>query len=228
MDRHHGTAVVSVIGALANNKKGIVGIAPEADIELLVSCWAEENAGNAVCDSFTLAKAMDKLISDPPHILNMSLVGPHDPLLARLLDRLLSEEVVVVAADPKTDDVGGNFPANLEGVIGVTSSYGNAQVSTMLPVAYSHESSIYAPGEQIMVALPDNTYDFRSGSSLAAAHVSGVVALLLAVSPNQDFASITNLLHQSQGAAVLSATSIDACLMLSLANGEQACPSAAL
>ena len=69
----HGTAVASVIGANANNAKGIVGIAPEARLELFVSCWSDDAADNAICDSFTLAKALDTLLEEPPDILNMSL-----------------------------------------------------------------------------------------------------------------------------------------------------------
>jgi len=65
-DDSHGTAVTSVIGAAANNELGIVGVAPAADIELLVSCWAEEDKSSAICDTFTLAKALDQLIANPP------------------------------------------------------------------------------------------------------------------------------------------------------------------
>ena len=37
----HGTAIMSIIGASTNNARGIVGIAPEARMELFVSCWAK-------------------------------------------------------------------------------------------------------------------------------------------------------------------------------------------
>ena len=96
----HGTAVASVIGANANNAKGIVGIAPEARLELFVSCWTEDTADNAICDSFTLAKALDTLLDEPPDILNMSLTGPFDPLLARLLAAVQDADVAV-AQDAK-------------------------------------------------------------------------------------------------------------------------------
>lgn len=219
-DADHGTAVASVIGANANNAKGIVGIAPEARLELFVSCWSDGASGKALCDSFTLAKALDALLHDPPQILNMSLTGPFDPLLARLLQAVRDEGVVMVAARPGEPSDRNHFPASLDSVIGV----GNSEARQ--PDSSSTRDSardIYAPGQQIMVAVPNNAYDFRSGSSLAAAHVSGAIALLLAVSPDLSFEAVLALLKKSQDAELRNITSINACLILQLANPVRAC-----
>lgn len=218
-DDSHGTAVTSVIGAVANNKLGIVGVAPAADIELLVSCWAEEDKSSAICDTFTLAKALDQLIANPPDVLNLSLTGPNDPLLARLLNAVLERGVIVVAADSGTGDSDTSFPAALDGVIGVRSAGAEAALK---PV--QGKQTVLAPGEKIMVALPDDNYDFRSGSSLAAAHVTGVIALLLAESPEQNNASVEQLLYESQKMNLANAESVDACMVLHLADGETDCP----
>ena len=87
------------------------------------------------------------------------------------------------------------------------------------------EPSVFAPGEQIMVALPGNEYDFRSGSSLAAAHVSGIVALLLSISPDSDAATIASLLERSQHDEGSGRVSVNACKVLELADGSLACGS---
>jgi len=219
-DAEHGTAVASVIGASANNAKGIVGIAPQARLELFVSCWTEDGADNAICDSFTLAKALDTLLDEPPDILNMSLTGPFDPLLARLLDAVQNAGVVMVAARPAVVNDRNNFPASLETVISVGNSEQrrpNSGVSTR------PAQDIYAPGKQIMVAVPNDSYDFRSGSSLAAAHVSGAIALLLAVSPDLPFTSVLAFLRESQNAGTTGAVSINACIVLQLADPARTC-----
>jgi major intracellular serine protease len=219
-DAEHGTAVASVIGANANNAKGIVGIAPEASLELFVSCWAGDSLNQALCDSFTLAKALDTLLDDPPDLLNMSLTGPYDALLARLLDAVQDAGVIIVAARPTAISEQNNFPASLETVIGV----GNSEQRH--PVAGGTKQSpqeIYAPGKQIMVAVPNDSYDFRSGSSLAAAHVSGTIALLLAVSPDLSFDSVLSLLRKSQDVASSDTVSINACIVLQLADPTRAC-----
>jgi subtilisin family serine protease len=219
-DVEHGTAVVSVIGANANNAKGIVGIAPEARLELFVSCWAGDKLDKALCDSFTLAKALDTLLDDPPDILNMSLTGPFDPLLARLLDTAQVAGVVIVAARAADIDERNHFPASLKSVIGVGNS---EQRQLVVGGAKQSAQDISAPGKQIMVAVPNDSYDFRSGSSLAAAHVSGTVALLLAISPDLPFDSVLTLLRKSQNVASSDTVSINACVVLQLADPSQVC-----
>lgn len=205
-DRNHGTAVTSVIAARANNARGMVGVAPEAALELYVACWSQDGAAAAVCDSFTLAQALDVLLERPPDVLNLSLSGPDDGLVRRLILEAHRRGTIVVAAQPGAAGSPRQFPANMDEVIAVGSS----------SAAAHHADSILAPGDQILVAVPDNKYDFRSGSSLAAAHVSGVVALVLALSPNTDVSAMQSLLRRSQGGTSDGRTSVNACAALQI------------
>lgn len=210
-DPNHGTAVASVIGARSNNSLGIVGVAPEAELDLYVSCWSGRDGGPAVCDSFSLSKALDTMLQDPPHVLNLSLVGPHDPLLERLLKKALEAGVIVVAAAPSNETPQKNFPSSMRDVISVSSMLAFGK-----DVDGDVSAHLFAPGERILVAVPTNDYDFRSGSSLAAAHVSGVVALLLNVAPAQTPESIRDILRRSQLQPSGEAVSINACSALNL------------
>ena len=216
-DRNHGTAVASVIGARSNNALGIVGIAPEATLELYVACWSEGVAKSATCDSFSLSKALDAMLEDPPHVLNLSLNGPHDPLLERLIQKATQDGVVVIAAGPSDDEPRKAFPSNMQKVIGVS----------MTPIDSAVEgvssTMLFAPGNRILVAVPADQYDFRSGSSLAAAHVSGVVALLLAATPQQTSETIHNVLQRSQATGLGAMVSINACNALNLAGSTSRC-----
>ena len=119
----------------------------------------------------------------------------------------------LVAASPGGDKQ--SFPASMEEVIAVHSGQGS----------HVEDGPIHAPGEQILVAAPDNKYEFRSGSSLAAAHVSGVVALMLAVSPDEQATSVRSILEQSQASADLDNPTIDACIALQLADPSLGCDS---
>jgi len=213
----HGTAVASIIGATANNARGIVGVAPESDLEILVSCWQNDVTMNTVCDSFTIAKALDSLIGDPPDILNLSLTGPSDALLERLLAKVLSAGVIVIAAQPPEPTESNHFPASLHEVIGVASSVVRREGDQ------SRQLSLHAPGIGILVALPEDAYEMRSGSSLAAAHASGVVALLLAVSPGASADDVARILYESQTSEYMSAPSINACRVLQLADHSREC-----
>ena len=210
-DRDHGTAVTSVIVAHANNARGIVGVAPEARLYLYVACWSDPNLDAAVCDSFTLAKAIDTLLDHPPDVLNLSLAGPRDPLLERLLQAAHRQGIVLVAANPDGERL--SFPASMDDVIAVHSG----------PDDRPHGRMILAPGQQILVAAPGDAYGFRSGSSLAAAHVSGVVALVLSDSPHTERSSLPAILRLSQAGRDRQYESVDACLALQLANPAVDC-----
>jgi major intracellular serine protease len=173
---YHGTAVVGVLAARANNDLGILGVAPEADILALKACWQRTaTSRQALCSSWTLAKAVDFAILEGAQILNFSLAGPFDPLLARLLTKAATHGMVVVAAAFEQEQRLG-FPASLDTVMAILSS--DPQGKVRFPAAGQHPL-LAAPGVDILTTLPHSAYDFVSGSSMAAAHVSGIVALLL-------------------------------------------------
>lgn len=216
-DQNHGTAIASVIGARSNNALGIVGIAPEATLELYVSCWSGGENRSAQCDTFSLSKALDSVLDDPPHVLNISVTGPNDPLLKRLIEKVSEAGVVVVASGSANGDRRNEFPSNLQCVIGVgaTPTDENARLAT--------PDEVLAPGTRILVATPRNQYDFRSGTSLAAAHVSGVAALLLSVAPNNSPDRIGKILHRSQVPTAGPVVSINACSALNLVGSSYRC-----
>jgi subtilisin family serine protease len=189
----HGTAVAGVIAARSNNAIGIAGIAPEADIVALKACWQRTpTAPQALCSSWTLAKAVDHAVLAGVQVLNFSLAGPPDALLARLIARASEQGICVVAAALATAQ-GPGFPASLETVMGVLASdkQGNVHLS---PGSYQ-APVLAAPGIDILTTVPRHAYDFISGSSLAAAHVSGIAALLLEHAPGLAPEQLNRLLH---------------------------------
>lgn len=222
-DDEHGTAIASIIGASANNAHGIVGIAPEASIEMYVACWTEADTQHSICDSFTLAKALDALVPATPDIVNLSLSGPRDPLLERLLLAIHQAGTVIVAARPGEDARDLTFPAGSESVISVTSGDVPSSDGQMPLHSIERTRDLQAPADQIVVALPRDNYDFRSGSSLAAAHASGVAALLLAVSPGLDQESLEQHLRRSQRYSANGTGSINACTALQAVNVSVDC-----
>ncbi|HUP42906.1 MAG TPA: S8 family serine peptidase, partial [Thermoanaerobaculia bacterium] len=90
----HGTGVAGVIAATADNGVGIVGVAPEAEILAVKSCWTTDRDRNlASCDSYTLAQGLDFAIEQGARVINLSLTGPRDPLLARLVAAALGRGI---------------------------------------------------------------------------------------------------------------------------------------
>jgi hypothetical protein len=187
----HGTAVAGVIAALADNGQGIVGIAPDAKLMALKACWPEKSDSlEAVCDSLTLAKALDAAVRLKPTILNLSLTGPFDSLLARLINKAIEQRIIIVAADPEQTDLTSGFPASMENVVPVRLAH--KQRSTK---PATRPTWIVAPGSEVLTTFPQGTYNFISGSSFAAAHVSGVIALLLELQPNLSAAHVIEILQ---------------------------------
>jgi hypothetical protein len=172
----HGTAVAGVIAAVPNNGIGIVGVAPDVKLLLYKACWRSAATGTqAVCNTFTLAQALAAAIDAHADIINLSLAGPSDPLLTRLVLRAVDGGAIVVGAVP-LDGLRDDFPANIPAVIAVDA------VENVNAGAASGASSgvLHAPGREVISLAPDGHYDFYSGSSLATAEISGLVALLLA------------------------------------------------
>ena len=211
----HGTAIAGIIASASNNDEGIVGVAPDARIAALRACWSENGeGGNARCSSFSLAKALEVALTLDPAVINLSLTGPFDPLLARLLDQAIKKGIVIVAAEPDTADAQHSFPASQEHVIA-------ARSETPEPATLTKDC-LTAPGREILTTTPNAGYAFLSGNSLAAAHVSGVVALLKQRDPAATSNSIRSLLRDTS-VWTGRATSINACRALErLINGRGA------
>jgi hypothetical protein len=191
----HGTGIAGIIGAIANNGVGIAGIAPAARLQVYKACQPlQPQALAARCNSFTLALALEAAIRDRAQVVNMSLAGPADPLLTQLVAYGVRHGMVFVAARP-TEATDG-FPFDVAGVIGVDQprSAGAATRAVMEPFA---DRLLRAPGQDIVSLAPGGRYDFASGSSYAAAHVSAAVALLLARAPRLDAAGVFRLLAET-------------------------------
>lgn len=190
----HGTAVAGIIAARADNGIGIRGVAPGARLLSLRAC-RELPGGGAQCDSFSLGKALNFAILRAPQVINLSLTGPADRLMQRLLDAALARGIAVVgAADPRSGD--GGFPASWPGVLSVG---GEA-----------------APGKDIPTTVPGGGFGMVSGSSYSSAHVSGLLALLGEAHPGSNGAQMRAWLH---GGPPL----IDACAAMGRAANRCVC-----
>jgi len=190
----HGTAMAGLIAAVANNHIGIVGIAPQAQIEVFEACWQlQPDNDAAVCNTFTLAKALAAALDSGIALINMSIAGPADPLLTSLVEVAIKRGVVFVGAAAHPADA---FPTSIAGVIAA-----QGEQQTVRADAFS------VPANHILTLRPDGQYDFESGTSVAAAELTGIVALLMSSSDARlTTGAIVSLLKDSAATAGGSAT----------------------
>ena len=220
----HGTAVSGIIAAAAGNGQGIVGIAPDAHVRVMKACW-QSGGGlpDAQCNTFTLALALNTAIDARPQIINLSLNGPADPLLQRLIAKAVDDGIIVVASQADAPGPDNEFPASIPGVFAVRAAA--APPSSPRPAT----RSLAAPGREILTTVPNNAYGFMTGSSFAAAHVSGLIALLLELNPDLTRERIGSILTAASVASNTEARCshcIDACQAVSrLIARPNLCPS---
>jgi hypothetical protein len=200
----HGTEMAGVIAAVANNREGIVGVAPNARLFIFKACWqARSDADAALCNSFTLARALTAAFDVHAQVVNLSLAGPDDPLVGDLIREGLRRGVLFVGAAAEGSTAEGGL-LHQPGIIEVASAETHSAIA----------NALYAPGQEILTLLPGGHYDFASGASIATAQVSGVVALMLAKNPQLSAAAAYRLLRDTSSSSKAddgSVRGVDAC-----------------
>ena len=156
--------------ARAGNGLGIAGVAPQARLMALRACSqvpGPSGIDRANCDTLTLAKALHYAIDHGADVINLSLSGPRDPLLASLIELGIDRSIAVVAAfDPDLPQ--GGFPASQAGVIAIAEE----ALPSIPPGVYR------APGRDVPTTQPGGRWGLVSGNSFATAQVSGLLALV--------------------------------------------------
>ncbi|HNB26221.1 MAG TPA: S8 family serine peptidase, partial [Alphaproteobacteria bacterium] len=126
----------------------------------------------------------------------LSLTGPQDRLVTQAVEQALMARIAVVAA---AGNAGAGappaYPAAQPGVIAVTAT-------DLKDRLYKHANrgayvTIAAPGVDILCAAPGNGYGYLSGTSMAAAYVSGLVALLVDRQPGLGPTQVRKTLETS-------------------------------
>ena len=123
----------------------------------------------------------------------MSFAGPSDPMLLRLLAAAYGKGMVLIAAagngGPQSEPL---YPAADPDVIAVTATDSDDQLYDM--ANRGRYIAVAAPGVDILALAPGDAYQVSTGTSIAAAHVSGIAALLLERKPSLKPSDIRGIL----------------------------------
>jgi subtilisin family serine protease len=172
----HGT---SIAGAIVEHGK-LLGIAPGAQI-FAVHAF-DDTPGEARGTSFAIYKGLQWAVDNRARIVNMSFAGPADPMLRRMLTSAYDKGMVLIAAAGNGGPYAAPaYPAADPNVIAVTATDSDDHLFKM--DNRGSYIAVSAPGVDILALAPGDAYQVTTGSSIAAAHVSGIAALLLERNP---------------------------------------------
>lgn len=204
MDDHsHGTHVSGIIGAFGNNGQGISGVAWSVKIMALKFMAANgrgyDSGAIQAIDYVLRIKAANGYSRV---ILNNSWGG--DEYSKALNDAIVAARnkgVLFVAAagnDSANTDNAPMYPAsyNPQNIIAVGAN-DSADNRAWFSNYGCNSVDIFAPGVNILSAMPGGGYGYKSGTSMAAPHVSGMLALIWTANPNRAWRAVKSALLDS-------------------------------
>ncbi|MCR4411360.1 MAG: S8 family serine peptidase [Thermoguttaceae bacterium] len=204
-DNGHGTHVAGTIGALANNGLGVAGI--NWKIQMAALKTLDASGGGSTSDA---AGALDYAVRQGIRLSNNSWgSGAYSSVLASAIANARAAGHVLVAAagnDGRNIDTSPYYPAayRFDNVVAVASTDrydGLSGFSNYGPTSVD----LAAPGSGILSTLRGGGYGLKSGTSMAAPHVTGAIALVWSAYPTLDYrAVISRILGSVDRAAALS------------------------
>ena len=180
-DVGHGTHVAGTIAQATNNGVGVAGIAPR--VTLLPMKVLGPRGGTAD----QIAVAVDEAADQGADVINLSLGGMHSLVLHLAVEKAVRRGVVVVASAGNTGRLGVGCPAHARGVLGVSALGPDASLAPYS--SFGPGVEIAAPGGDLRregggilqdtIAPEGHAYTPYQGTSMAAPHVTGAIAVLM-------------------------------------------------
>lgn len=164
----HGTAVASL---MVGRSGAFSGAHPGGGL-LVADIYGGQATGGS---SSALAQALAWMVEQRAQVVNVSLVGPRNALVARAVERAQARGLTIVAAvgndGPAAPPL---YPASYEGVVGVTAV--NARHRVLPEAARGPQVDFAAPGADMAAAGPAGTWTSVRGASFASPIVAGLLA----------------------------------------------------
>ena len=167
----HGTHIAGIIAA-KNNSIGIVGLAPGCR---LLNVKVADDRGR--CQVSDLVEGIIWAVDNGANVINISIeIKESSQDLEEAINYAWNHGAVVIAAAGNNGSQSPVYPASYENCIAVAAFKEN---NSLAPLSNRGDwINLAAPGFQIYSTLPGSNYGFETGTSFAAAHVSGIAALL--------------------------------------------------
>jgi thermitase len=171
----HGTHVAGIIAAAANNGTGIAGVAYDCR---LMNVKVADDCG--IFYGSVAAKGVRWAVERGAQVINMSLFSTEPSRdLEEAVNYAWSKGVVVIAASGNCIGTKVAYPAYYPNCLAVAATDSSDCLASWS--SWGDWVDLVAPGVDIYSTLPHGQYGSKSGTSMAAAHVSGLAGLLFAL-----------------------------------------------
>ncbi|MDG4822830.1 type VII secretion-associated serine protease mycosin [Asanoa sp. WMMD1127] len=183
----HGTGMAGIIAAHGDGSAGALGLAPKAKILPVAAGLGDSPKGqDAVAEGIAWAT------THGAEVINVSGGGNPSDRLRAAVEAAVDADVVVVAAAGNQPRSNVGFPAAYPGVLAVGATDHNGDIAAIS--ATGESVALTAPGEDIMTTRLGGAYGAGTGTSDAAAIVSGAVALVRSRFPELSAAEVVHRL----------------------------------
>jgi len=183
----HGTGMAGAIAA----HRTMLGTAPR--VGLLTVRAFSATATSAEGTTFTILRGLDWAADEGARVVNMSFAGPSDPRLRDALQKAYKKGIVLIAAAGNAGPTSPPlYPGADPNVIAVTAT--DTRDAVFAGANRGNYIAVAAPGVDVFAPAPAGTYQLTTGTSVAAAEVSGVAALLIERNPALTPAAVRKIL----------------------------------
>jgi len=209
-DPTHGTHVAGIIAAVRNNETGMNGVSTNTKI---MGIRAVPNGDERDKD---VANAIRYAVDNGAHIINMSFgkgYSPHKETVDAAVKHAEENGVLLIHGagnDASDTDNKPSYPTDRYGkgitdegasklwiTVGATSWKPNKDFVASFSNYGDETVDVFAPGVDIYSTMPDDTYEFQDGTSMASPVVAGVAALIMAYYPNLSASQVKEIILQS-------------------------------
>ncbi|HEY4675312.1 MAG TPA: NosD domain-containing protein [Candidatus Bathyarchaeia archaeon] len=191
-DNGHGTHCAGIIASVANNSRGIAGI---AQVQIMAEkSFCQKGFGQ----EDDLANAIVHAVDQGARILSCSWGGPRfksSQLLYEAIKYAYENGILIIVSAGNDASSLKTYPAAYDEVIAVTAT--DSSDEPYIKTNFGDWVELAAPGERIYSTIWDDSYAYISGTSMAAPHVVGLASLIWSRFPNMTRDQVRAQLRQS-------------------------------
>jgi hypothetical protein len=188
-----GTHAAGTIAALQNSQ-GTLGVIRNGSMNLLI---AKVTNNNGVAYMSRVLAGVEWCAEQGANVINLGIGGPtYNQYHSDIFKRIYEEDGVLIVAPAGVSGTGAHsYPASYESVVSVGAVNKLKNIASFSNT--NDQIEMVGPGVSVYSTVPGNAYSYKTGTNIAATHVTGVAALVWSHFPSLNAALIRDVLHKS-------------------------------